>query len=149
MNLLRCGNGHYYDGDIYPRCPYCANSNVPVRAAKQPENSALEQYRGEYGYWREDYDHCHRCRGLLQKDDRWCRHCGIRRKHIPVPWFEIDLSMGQISIDRPYIPEGEQIICKGCGFERDPGETYCPRCGSADFQYKTKPPENLSWEFVL
>lgn len=27
MNLLRCGNGHYYDADKYSECPHCMQMN--------------------------------------------------------------------------------------------------------------------------
>ena len=27
MNLLRCSNGHYYDGDRYKDCPFCSGQN--------------------------------------------------------------------------------------------------------------------------
>lgn len=27
MNLIRCGNGHFYDGDRYKDCPFCSGQN--------------------------------------------------------------------------------------------------------------------------
>ena len=34
MKLIRCENGHLYDGSIYPVCPHCN------------DNEKLESYRG-------------------------------------------------------------------------------------------------------
>ncbi len=28
MNLQKCANGHYYDGDTYTQCPHCDNTSA-------------------------------------------------------------------------------------------------------------------------
>ena len=28
MNLQKCSNGHYYDGDVYSSCPHCKNQQA-------------------------------------------------------------------------------------------------------------------------
>ena len=39
MNVKKCSNGHFYDGDVYAACPYCqsqeegANPTVPIKAS--------------------------------------------------------------------------------------------------------------------
>ena len=46
MKLIKCENGHFYDGDKYPECPYCNtellkdHSIVHAGAAEQPGPAA-------------------------------------------------------------------------------------------------------------
>ena len=46
MKLTKCENGHFYDGDKYPECPYCNtellkdHSIVHAGAAEQPGPAA-------------------------------------------------------------------------------------------------------------
>ena len=46
MKLTKCENGHFYDGDKYPECPYCNtellkdHSIVHAGAAEQPTPAA-------------------------------------------------------------------------------------------------------------
>lgn len=39
MNLQKCGNGHYYDGDTYANCPHCKN-----KGSADNQTVALDMY---------------------------------------------------------------------------------------------------------
>jgi len=38
MKLLRCENMHFYDGDKFSQCPYCANSSDSTALNRFEEN---------------------------------------------------------------------------------------------------------------
>lgn len=44
MNLKRCGNGHYYDGDKYGTCPHCSkNAGADDEVTVNMENTSMER----------------------------------------------------------------------------------------------------------
>lgn len=60
MKLTKCENGHFYDGDKYPECPYCNtellkdHSIVHAGAAEQPTPARRQpprRARWQAGLW--------------------------------------------------------------------------------------------------
>ena len=48
MNIIRCAKGHFYDGDITDKCPFCESNVKPVQNVQeeyqQPKNPASPVY---------------------------------------------------------------------------------------------------------
>ncbi len=77
---------------------------------------------------------CMRCNHTLQENDRYCSYCGSpseEREYVP----------GNYATECIYGPPPVDIrhICRKCGYEwvscsiwgkSDSGEFYCPKCGS-------------------
>ena len=50
MNLIRCGAGHYYDGDKYAACPHCAGDETASGTIGSPELGAVASpFYGDMG----------------------------------------------------------------------------------------------------
>ena len=50
MNLIRCGAGHYYDGDKYDACPHCAGDETASGTIGSPElGAAASPFYGDMG----------------------------------------------------------------------------------------------------
>ena len=45
MNVIRCKNGHFFDGDAYNTCPHCGEN--PMTSSN--ENFAKEEKKGFFG----------------------------------------------------------------------------------------------------
>ena len=43
MNIRKCENDHFYNGDRYKICPYCEDANL----LKNPDTSKLEKTKKE------------------------------------------------------------------------------------------------------
>ena len=46
MKLLRCNNGHFYDGDKFQDCPHCGGSRIPT-PAPAPMQTPTPSFGGE------------------------------------------------------------------------------------------------------
>lgn len=45
MKLIQCINHHYYDGDTYAACPYCAQTDAAIRTVETEPLAAAESVR--------------------------------------------------------------------------------------------------------
>lgn len=50
MNLTRCAQGHFYDGEKYPSCPHCAGAagmvDTPTEMFTEGAEMVTRQERG-------------------------------------------------------------------------------------------------------
>ena len=64
MNLVRCGAGHYYDGDKYASCPHCAKKGEDVKTTEPIDvhkvDSMIMCPKGHY-YDSKQYSSCPYC----------------------------------------------------------------------------------------
>ena len=138
MKLLRCNNGHFYDGDKFTECPHCnekALDSIKTFLDVKENNESSFDMEDDYC---DDYSgKCGNCHSILEDDDKYCRYCGTPRgEGAFLPYKNIVMCI--------YAPPIEtKHKCKKCGYSwvtnalgRDRAE-YCPRCrGKLKSKYK-------------
>lgn len=71
MNLIKCNNNHYYDGDKYSSCPHCAKANVDPGVTEPASNrgdSVMTSCGNGHFYDSGKYASCPYCK--QERDDK-------------------------------------------------------------------------------